>query len=181
MKTPVLVLLLVMFAPGTAGAQASELDAAELLADPERWGGDRVAVIGELVGDYSRRDGEVWVQLNDDSYVSSPILAGGEPMGANVGLGARIPQALFSDTVRGGPGRYGQRGPIVRLEGIFVHSDPELGGESYLAVDAARLIDESEPLPTPGPDLWTAVGVGLLGAAGVINYLARRRPGAPKT
>lgn len=178
MKTLVPMLLFVLLLPATARGQALELDATELLADPDSWSGDRVAVVGELIGDYSEREDGVWVQLNDDSYAGAPLAEDGQPEGANIGIGARLPVSVFTETVEGGPGRYDRRGPIVRLEGTFIHADPGLGGETYLAVDSATLIEEGRPLPVPGPDLWSAVGGGLLLAAGIIAYVVRHRNGA---
>jgi len=156
-------------------ADEVEVSVSDLLANPEAWKQQRVAVIGELVGDYSKRADGVWVQLNDDPYASSPVGAGGAPEGTNTGIGARIPAEVFSDSVDGSPGRYGRQGPIVLLEGVFIHSDPDLGGESYLAVDRASTLKPGRRLVIPGPDKWLAVGVGLLLAAGAIGWPHRRR------
>lgn len=171
--------LCLLAAPTTVlAADAVEVSASDLLANPEAWNQQRVAIIGELVGDYSRRADGVWVQLNDDPYTSSPVGAGGAPEGTNTGIGARIPGDVFSDNVDGSPGRYGRHGPIVLLEGVFIHSDPDLAGESYLAVDRASTLTPGRSFAVPGPDMWLAVGVGLLLAAGAISWPHRRRRGA---
>lgn len=173
LTTLVLVVVLSGFAlPAFASEHAMEVKASQLLSDSDEWDGRRVAVTGELVGDYSPRDDGVWVQLNDDSFVGSPIGAGGTPDTTNTGIGARIPTDLF-DRVEGSPGRYGQTGPVVRLEGIFRHSDADLQGETYLAVDAAATITPAREHPAPGPDVWLPVGLVLLSIAGVVLYIGR--------
>lgn len=169
-------LLCLLAAPTTVlAADAVEVSVSDLLANPEDWNQQPVAVIGELVGDYSRRADGVWVQLNDDPYAYSPVGAGGAPEGANTGIGARIPAEVFSDGVDGSAGRYGRHGPIVLLEGVFIHSDPDLAGESYLAVDRASTLTPGRSFAVPGPDMWLALGVVLLLAAGAITWPHRRR------
>lgn len=168
--------LCVLVLPATAwGAEATEVTVSDLLADPEVWDGLRVVVTGELVGDYSRRDDGVWVQLNDDVFATSPVPAGGEPEGTNTGIGARIPPEVFSEGVGGAPGRYGRHGPIVSIEGVFRHSDPDLGGETYVAVDIVRTLTPSRAFAVPGPDLWLAIGIGLILVAGAITWPHRTR------
>lgn len=178
LATPLLVAVLSAVAmPAVASEHAVEVEATRLVSHPEEWDGRRVAVTGELVGDYSPRNDGVWVQLNDDPFVGSPIGAGGTPDTTNTGIGARLPADIF-DRVDGPPGRYGQTGPIVRLEGIFRHSDPDLQGETYLAVDTATTLTPAEEHPARGPDMWLAVGLVLLSIAGVVLYAGRadRRP-----
>lgn len=176
-KLGVAIALLCLLAAPTAvlAADAVEVSVSDLLANPEAWNQQRVAIIGELVGDYSSRADGVWVQLNDDPYASSPVGAGGAPEGTNTGIGARIPTEMFSDGVDGPPGRYGRHGPIVRLEGVFIHSDPDLAGESYLEVDRASTLTPGRSFAVPGPDMWLAVGIGLLLTAGAITWHHRSR------
>lgn len=170
--------LCLLAAPTTVmAADAVEVSVSDLLADPEAWDQQRVAIIGELVGDYSKRADGVWVQLNDDPYASSPVGAGGAPEGTNTGIGARIPAKVFSDRVDGSPGRYGRHGPIVLLEGVFRHADPDLGGETFVAVGTVTTLAPARSFAVPGPDMWLVVGIGLMAAAGVLTRLFRRRRG----
>lgn len=164
-------------APVLSTAPAEEVEAAGLLNDPDEWDGARVAIVGELVGDYSHRDDGVWVQINDDAFVGSPVGAGGDPQTTNMGVGALIPAAEFEE-IHSPPGRYGRHGPVVRLEGTFRHSDPDLGGETYLEVDTVRTLQQGNAYPTPGPDLWLGVGTALLLIAGVVTWAGRRQSGA---
>lgn len=152
-----------------------DVSVSDLLADPEEWNLQQVAITGELVGDYSRRADGIWVQLNDDAFASSPISAGGSPEGTNTGIGARISPDVFSGGVGGPPGRYGRHGPIVRLEGVFRYADPDLDGETYVAVEAATTLTPARGFSVPGPDMWLVVGVGLMVAAGAFTWLFRRR------
>lgn len=157
------------------GAEAVEVSVSDLLADPEKWNLQEVAITGELVGDYSRRTDGVWVQLNDDAFASSPIGAGGAPEGTNTGIGARISPEVFSGGVEGPPGRYGRHGPIVRLEGVFRHADPDLDGETYVAVETALTLTAARSFTVPGPDLWLVVGAGLMVAAGGFTWRFQRQ------
>lgn len=156
-----------------AAAEYEQVEVTDVVADPAAWDGRRITLVGELVGDYSHRPEGVWVQLNDDAFVDSPVGKGGSPDSTNVGLGARIPTPVF-ETIEGGPGRYGRRGPIVRLEGRFKHSDPSLQGETYLDVETAETLQPAVDYPTPGPDPWLAVG-GLLLAVSIRDAFRRRR------
>lgn len=171
LPTFVFIVIIVGFAM-PAFASEHEVETSQLLSHPGEWDGRRITVTGELVGDYSPRDDGVWVQLNDDPFVGSPIGAGGNPETTNTGIGARIPTHVF-DRIDGPPGRYGQTGPIVRLEGVFLRSDPVLQGETYIAVDSATTIAPAEMHPTPGPDMWLAIGLVLLSVAGVVLYSGR--------
>lgn len=156
---------------------AEDTEVAALLARPDDFDGRQVSVTGELVGDYSPRDEGVWVQLNDDPYVRRPIGQGGVPTGANTGIGALIPDRIFDATDLGPPGRYGRLGPEVTLTGTFTHSDPDLGGETYILVEEMVLIDAAEAYAVPGPDMWLVVGLALLTVAGAITFIARRLAG----
>ncbi|MFP3914236.1 MAG: hypothetical protein ACLFWM_05130 [Actinomycetota bacterium] len=159
--------------PATAQGETEAADAAELLADPAEWDGRRVAVTGELVGDYSAREEGVWVQVNDDAFAETPVPAGGDPASANQGLGALVPTGQFSP-VEGAPGGYARRGPLVRLTGEFVHSDPHRQGETYLRVVELTLLRPGSDIPVPGPDAWMGIGVVLILAAGLITRVGRR-------
>lgn len=172
----VLLGLTTLVVPGSVAATEAgpvEVEAADLLSDPEAWSGRRVIVTGELVGDYSARDEGVWVQLNDDEFVESPVAQGGAAETTSRGVGALIPHAEFAG-IEGPPGRYGRYGPRVRLEGVFMHSDPARQGETYLAVDAARTLEPGREYPLPGPDPWLAVGAILVLAAIAITLAGRR-------
>lgn len=155
--------------------EVNNVTVAELITEPDTWHEREVAVIGELVGDYSRRDDGVWVQINGDLYTDEPLTEGGDPVGANIGMGARVPSAVFQEGVRGAPGHYGRIGPRVRLIGIFRHNDQELTGETYLDVETLELLEEARSIPTPGADLWLWAGLALVLAAAGSTVRSRRR------
>lgn len=159
---------------------ASATEVAEVLSDPEEYAGQRLTITGELVGDYSPRSEGVWVQVNDDPFVETPIVAGGEPSVTSAGIGALIPTDLFDAVVDAPPGRYGRTGPVVELGGVFRYHDPDRGGETYLEVETASLVEPGRDRPVPGPDRWLWIGVGLLVAAGVGAGIVRWRRQEPE-
>lgn len=167
----ILVLLLLPAVPAPAQAVA----VSELLADPGGYAEENLTITGELVGDYSRRDEGVWVQVNDDQFVTSPVVAGGEASATSAGIGALIPIEVFDAVVVGAPGRYGRTGPVVELDGTFRYHDPDRGGETYLEVETASLVEPARDHPVPGPDRWLWIGSGLVVAAGVGALGVRRK------
>ncbi len=159
----------------TTALGVPQLGVSDLLSDLDSWDGRHISISGELVGDYSYRSDGVWVQINDDPYVRSPIGAGGKPVGANIGIGARVPRDLFDHGVVGPPGREGRFGPVVQAVGVFHHNDPALSGETYLQVEEITTLEPAESYPEPGADVWTLVGVVLIGAAAIVAIRTRRR------
>lgn len=171
------LLALALMVASPLPAAATTIEVAELLADPAEYAGRQVTITGELVGDYSKRSEGVWVQLNDDPFVEIPIVAGGDPSTTSTGVGALIPTDLFDAVVVGPPGRYGRTGPVVELDGTFRYHDPDRGGETYLQVEAASLVDPAREHPVPGPDRWLWVGaVLLLAAVAGAGAVRRSRP-----
>jgi hypothetical protein len=164
-----IAVLLVVPTPASAG----EVSVADLLADGAALEGEIITVEGELIGDFQRRNEWVWVQLNDDSYVESPILDGGRLTGANLGIALRFSRALFDAAGFDEPGRYGVRGPVARVTGVWRYHDEDRGGESYLdavsfeVVERERRFDEELPLGV------LLLGLALLVAGGGIALISR--------
>ena len=137
----------------------------ELIEFAEELAGAGVVVEGELVGDYGfRNDGWMWTQLNDDSYVYEPIREGGLPVGANTGIGVRMPTELAESLDP--PGGYQNRGPVVRLTGIWKYHDPDRQGESYLEASSLVVIEAGRGFDEQAASQLVVIGVLLLvGAA----------------
>lgn len=166
----VVMTTLLLATPGLAAA-AEAISVSELIANSEAMSGSEVTVEGELVGDYGfRDDGWMWTQLNGDMYARSPIRAGGQPLGGNVGVGVRMPIGLG---VRlDPPGGYGTRGPVVKITGVWKHHDPARQGESYLDV---RLIGIIEPGRSMSEEpQWIAALIGLVLLTGSFALWRRR-------
>jgi hypothetical protein len=156
--------------PGTAAAE--ELSVSELIADSAALSGLDVTVEGEFVGDYGfRDDGWMWTQLNGDDYVFAPIGDGGEPTGGNTGVGVRLPLELGEGLDP--PGGYRNRGPIVRVTGIWKHHDPARQGESYLDVTSLTVAQPGRPIDQDSQ--WTAmlIGLGFLAGSLVLRRTLR--------
>jgi hypothetical protein len=160
-----------LFIPAPASA-AEEVSVTEILELGAELAGEEITVEGELIGDYGfRDDASMWTQLNGDAYVDQPLREGGSPIGANVGIALRMPVELTG--ALDPPGRYRDRGPVVRVTGIWKYHDSTRPGESYLEVQSLTVTE-------PGRQLneevnWTAVifGALLIVGAGVIALLTR--------
>jgi hypothetical protein len=168
--------VLLTAAPAGAGSAPyrPRVAMADLLADPESYSGQTVAVRGELVGDFGERaDGTVWTQLNGDPYAEAPLRSGGGLAGSNLGIGVRFPQEVWPGF--DSPGGYRVRGPVVEVTGVWRFHDPDRGGETYL--DATDVVLLSAPAALEEGVRWLplALGLGFLGSAGVVALAARRR------
>lgn len=162
--------LLLMPAPALA---AEEVSVEELVEQAADLAGERVTVEGELVGDYGfRGDGWMWTQLNGDVYAHEPIREGGSPLGANTGIGIRMPIELAEGLDP--PGRYRSRGPVILATGMWKYHDPERQGESFLEVEYLVLIEPGRILNEDAD--WTVVVSGaLLITAAAATWFARPR------
>ena len=157
--------------PASASA-AGVVSVPEILEMGAELAGEEVSVEGELVGDYGfRDDGSMWTQLNGDAYVHRPLREGNRPVGANVGIALRMPVELAEPLDR--PGGYRNRGPVVRVTGIWKYHDSTRPGESYLEVQSLTVTEPGRQLDEKVN--WTAVFYGalLLAGAGVIAMLTR--------
>lgn len=163
-------LLLAVAAP----AVAEEVTVGALLADGASFEGI-VTVEGELVGDFQRRDAWVWVQLNGDSYAETPAPAGGTLTGSNIGIAIRFPRDVFDAAGFASPGRYGVRGPVVRVTGEWRFHDEDRGGESYLAASAFEIVERERAFDEGLPSGVLLAGVALLALGGIVSWLDRRR------
>lgn len=160
-----------LFVPAPASA-AEEVSVPEILELEADLAGEEITVEGELVGDYGfRDDGSMWTQLNGDAYVDQPLREEGSPVGANVGIAVRMPAELAE--ALDPPGGYRNRGPVVRVTGIWKYHDPDRQGESYLEVQSLTVTESGRQLEEEVD--WTAVtfGVLLLAGAGVVALLTR--------
>jgi hypothetical protein len=166
------VMTMLFFAvPGTASA-AEEISVSELIADSEGTSGSEVTVEGELVGDYGfRDDGWMWTQLNDDAYSRSPIRGGGQPVGGNTGVGIRMSIRLGDGL--DSPGGYRNRGPIVRVTGVWKHHDPARQGESYLAATSLTVVEPGRPTHQDPQLAAMLVGLGFLAGSLVLWRTSR--------
>lgn len=163
---------------GALPALATDVPAGELDALPNRYDGRELTVVGEVVGDYSTRGEIVWIQLNDDPYVSGPLLERERPSGTNTSIAVRFPIELFDRAAWGDPGRYGTRGPILRFSGVFHHNDPDRGGETYVEAHAVQIVDPSRPVDEDRSMAPLGIGIvfALFGAVVLARTWIRRVP-----
>jgi hypothetical protein len=160
-----------VFIPASASA-AEEVSVHEILELGAELAGEEVIVEGELIGDYGfREDGSMWTQLNGDAYVDQPLRSGGSPVGANAGIALTMPAELAA--ALDPPGGYRNRGPVVRVKGIWKYHDSTRPGESYLEVQSLTVTEPGRQLDEQVN--WTVVifGVLVLAGAGVVALLTR--------
>jgi len=161
---------LLLPAPALAAEEVSVEELVERAAD---LAGEEMTVEGELIGDYGfRDDGWMWTQLNGDVYVREPIREGGSPLGANIGIGIRMPIPLAEGL--GPPGRYRSRGPVVLATGIWRYHDPERQGESFLEVESVTVIEPGRGLNEEA-DWRVIVSGALLISGAAATWFARPR------
>ena len=152
---------------------ATEIPVSEVIEMAAELAGDELTVEGELVGDYgNRNDGSTWSQLNGDVYVEEPIAEGGTPIGANIGIGVRIPTDLMAGLDP--PGGYRNRGPVVRLTGTWMYHDPQRQGESYLQVESLSIVEPGRRLDGTINWITSLVGALLIAGAGILRFMATR-------
>jgi hypothetical protein len=157
----------------TGAAAPAETTVSDLIDNGSDWAGLEVTVEGELIGDYGfRHDGWMWTQLNGDDYVGRPISEGGPAVGGNSGIGVRMPAGLGEGLDP--PGRYGTRGPVVRVTGIWKWHDSERQGESFLEADSVEVIQSGRTLKE-SPDR-TVIVIGVVLVLLIPVLWPRRRP-----
>lgn len=162
----ILLVTVLTLIPATAFA-AEEVSVTEIVELAAELTGQQVTVEGELVGDYGfRDDGWMWTQLNGDEYVYRPLREGGPPAGANLGIGVRMPVEMAEGLDP--PGGYRNRGPVVRVTGVWKYHDPARQGESYLEIQSLSVREPGRKLDEEVD--WTAFiyGILLLAAAGIV-------------
>jgi hypothetical protein len=172
-RLQVTLMAIVFFLVPAGAFAAEEVTVLEIVELASELGGEEVTVEGELVGDYGfRGDGWTWAQLNGDPYVFQPIREGGLPLGSNVGIGIRLPTELAEGLDP--PGGYRNRGPVVRVTGIWKYHDPERQGESYLEVESLSVREPGRQFDEEANWSVFVLGVVLLAAASFVAYLPRR-------
>jgi hypothetical protein len=132
----------------------------QVLGCPAAFDGRSVTFVGELVGDLLTRDGGAWVLVNDDDYALElgPLPSHRDRRGTNTGLSVWLPDRLHRQvTGLGGPG---QRGDLVRIDGVVRRADPSDGGGLTLRADGLEVLSPAAPVEEPlnVAQVWLAVG-----------------------
>jgi len=150
----------------------------QVLDCPVAFDGRRITFVGELVGDLLARDGGAWVLVNDDDYALElgPLPAHRERRGTNSGLSVWLPDRLHGPLT--GLGRPGQRGDLVRIEGLVRRSDPSDGGGLSLRAEQLEVLSPAAPVQEPLNLAQVWLAVGALALAG--GLWSGRRLGADR-
>ncbi len=173
-RTVALASLLVLIA--APAAAIDDVTVSELDALPGNYQDEEVVLVGEVVGDYAFQATQVWIQVNDDRYISAPLLEAGLA-GTNSGIGVLIHADRF-DHGWGEPGGYRVRGPIVRVTGIFRYNHASEMGETYIEATSVELIEPSRPIQDETGLLPAILGAVFILAAAAIHGFGRRRVGS---
>jgi hypothetical protein len=147
-------------------------------ACPRLLDGRQVVYVGEVVGDVLRRSGGAWVRMNDDAYAleTGPLGPHRDTRGFNTGLAVWLPDGLHEQL--GAPGRHGQRGDIVRIEGVLRRADPADGGGITIRAESLEVLSPSTPVSEPlHLTLVLAAGAAALLALSAWGWDRRRSRG----
>lgn len=157
----------------TPALAIDDVTVAELDALPLNYQNEEVQLVGEIVGDYALQATQVWIQVNDDAYVHTPLAEAG-PAGTNAGIGVLIDRQDFGDGW-GTPGGYGVRGPVVRVTGVFRYNHGAEMGETYIEATGIELLEPHRAIENAASVTPAIVGLVLAGAGVAVNWVTRRR------
>lgn len=134
-----------------------------------------VVFVGEVIGDVLHRDRGAWVLLNDDAYAldNGPLPAHAELAGTNSGLAVWLPADQI-DLAQLTPGRPGQRGDVVRVEGHIRRADSADGGGLTLRANRVAIVAEAVSLQPPLHTRQAVVAAVLVVAALALTAYERR-------
>ncbi len=159
----------------TPGEPIGRLSSGVAVECPDRFDGQIVTYVGEVVGDVLRRSDGAWVLMNDDPYAleQGPLDVTEQYAGSNSGLSVWLPGAMADLPDRAGNARW--RGDVLHVTGVMLRSDPEDGGGLTIRATEARVVSEEIPIEDPVNVLQALVAVGLLGLAGALAWWVRIR------
>ncbi len=160
----------------SVAAGTGRISSLQVYACPQAYDGLRVRFAGEAIGELIRRDGGVWVQVNDDAYALEvgPVIGHREHAGFNTGLSVWLPDGLHEQI--SGVGLPGQRGDVLLIDGTLLRADPDDGGGITLRAASVEVLAEATPVDTPIHTLQIVVALALaVSAAGAVAWSRQRR------
>jgi hypothetical protein len=139
-------------------APALAVSSNELIEEPKKWDGREITYQGEVIGDVMRRGPAAVLNVNDGTYA--------------MGVWVTVREA---DQIHLA-GRYGVKGDVVLVHGVYHRACPAHGGDPDIHAD--RLV-----VLTPGRRLWEpfhrreayGAAVLLLVALGLVVWERKRR------
>ena len=145
-----------------AAALAQEKSSSQLIDRAGEYDGQELVYSGEVIGDILHAGDHVWLNVSDGSNA--------------LGVWVRYDLASMAEL----PGRYGQRGDIIRVSGTFYRACPEHGGDMDLHADAVTLIERGYPVGHAVPlwKVWLAALLTIAASALLAGVIVRfkRRP-----
>ncbi len=149
-----LALLLLCASPAYAIGGVGSND---LIEGSQAFDGREVVYSGEVIGDILNAGDHVWLNISDGSNA----------------IGAWTDRSLTSDIQV--PGRYGQRGDIVQVTGVFHRACPEHGGDFDIHTKAITLLERGLPVAHDVQTwkVWLAILLTAAAVACAIPVLSR--------
>ena len=136
-----IVLLSLMLGVSVAGA--SQLTLGELMVDPGKYEGSTITLKAEVVGDVMLRGQDGWINVSDGTG----------------SLGVFAPRVLIENLV---PGRFGLKGDVVAIVGVFNRSCTGHGGDMDIHASALAVVNMHQILPQH-VDWWRYILATVLG------------------
>jgi len=155
-----MILLLLMASPSSVSGE--EAGSVQLIQQAKDYDEREIVYSGEVIGDILRAGDHVWLNVSD----------GRSAMG--VWVTAELAGAVEI------PGRYSQRGDVIRVTGRFSRACPEHGGDMDLHAQSLVLLERGFPVghAVPAWKAWLAAGTtvpALLLLIGVVRGFSQKR------
>lgn len=177
--------LLAAFSPPAAcggsgtdvGTKPAEVSSTDLIENPDRYNGETVVYVGEVVVEILDRGDYAWITVNDDHYARRHLHRYEELKGGNSGIGVYCGRDMLGDVTH--VGTYKTAGDLVRVTGTFYRSNPEHGGDLMIEADSISVVRDGYDIDHSGPGaklLWLA---GMAAVSLVLGWLLYNRLKTP--
>jgi hypothetical protein len=129
----------------------------EIIEQAKDLNGKTIVYQGEIIGDIMQRDDHLWINVSD---------------GINaIGVWLTVAQASGLSMA----GRYGTRGDIVEITGLFSHACPEHGGDYDIHAQSVQKIKAGYPIEHPVNPWIVLSSLSLLIAAVIVLLIYRQQ------
>jgi|GEM_PF-453062 len=151
----------------------NEITSTTLIENPERFEGEIVTFMGEVIGERMLRgDHGAWIHLNDDPYMFHDTTEGALLSGYNTGMAIWVVEGWRTDAIEY-YGAYRMNGDIVKVTGVFNGACSEHGGDIDIHATTVEIVQSGHT--TPGSvDSWKPLLAGFLLVMAALMYMLNR-------